>query len=246
MSIKVIIFTPFAHHKTYLDEVLPKLNQDKIYQQISMTKDPKVLSLYLLAISLNEDASGSDKSELYYFDNLDGSNLPKLDSIVYELYDRDVSVLSTGVNPSTIRDYEPWVAMAIVDGVYAGHLYFWSIHSDVYNIMGIRASMKYRNEGSGNMSLILLSAVRRWVIKRNQDAYLRLIAPYPHMKRIAKQLGFVRTTKCFGFIQGRSIGCGPVTNPNEDYSDEGYNLACQVSLELFGEESINYQLVNLT
>lgn len=252
MSIKVLIFQTVLFEHDEVTKVLSDFNQDKIYQSLDEIKNNAILSLYLLAISVNECAGTGNSCELSV-NNLNGQNVSKyqIGKSYAELYDRDVSAI-TSYND---RDYDPYVAVILINDVYAGHVYFWSIDERLWNVMGIRSSLQHQYNRQHRLSntpiaIYLLSAIRQWLVKRRKRAELmRLIAPFPHMAKLAFSFGMVEEANCPNFdedyYEDGYIGDGPITSEDEACCGRGINPSIGVNTPLIDEDLIDYQLIDL-
>jgi hypothetical protein len=256
--IKVIIFQSVAHQQDEALKIISDVNPNNIYNLAHLT-DPSLLSLYLLAISINEcSAINHDQCPLRV-NNLNGDNVRqfKLNQKHYfELYERDVGAFID----QDCGDYDPYVAVMTINDIYVGHVYFWSIEQPIYNVMGIRSSLQNqynRTKGYGSaITIYLLSAIRHWLIDNvtgytgNNDLTLyRLVAPFPHMNKLALRLGMVPEKEHPDydeeFAQDGYIGEGPITCEDEAACGHGSNPIANINEVLNGEDNINYELVDL-
>lgn len=247
-NIKVIIFEVVALDIDEATKVISDLNQERIYR-IGNLSNPTLLTMYLLAISVNECAAINHDQCPIKLDNLDGSNVEQYkQNIKYylELYDRDIAACTMG----DYRDYEPYVAVMTIDDIYVGHTYFWTI-SDIYNIMGIRASLQHQAKKVDRVpvAIHLLSAIRRWLARRYDGMLYRLVAPFSQMTKLALKLGMIEEQDYPGFpsilYEDGYIGEGPITCEDEAVCGRQVNPVSNSNIPLNGENQLSYQLVDL-
>lgn len=244
--IKILI-----HLVEYIDydeafEYLEQLDQDEIYHSLLTTDN---VSLNLLAISINEANSFIGETSEWYLDNLDGSNVKQyvINDFKYyqELYDRDINAI-TSMN----RDYDPYVAIILIDDVYAGHVYFWQTIKPIYNIMGIRSSHQYMFERKNKLNNISITPYLLDSIKETIEngSLMRLVAPFPHMQRLALSLGMIEERLHPEFIEeyddDEYFGDGPITSGEEACCGNGLHPMMSKSTKLHSVLQI-HQIIQL-
>ena len=106
-------------------------------------------------------------------------------------------------NFNNLRIY-PNVFILIIDGIYAGHIYAWTVNNPsgigkVINIVGIRTSIYQllidicglRQRG---VSSIFFDAIRRWTLSNiiDEPSYIRVLQPIEQMPALLTKCGFVQ------------------------------------------------------
>ena len=111
-----------------------------------------------------------------------------------DVYMRDDFLLSDNINALGVY---PNVFMMIIGGMYAGHIYAWTIDS-VTNIIGIRSSFLQILSSKCNLkqtkiTAIFLDAIQKWAVGNSNKSthYLRFLQPLGRLPDLLTKCGFV-------------------------------------------------------
>lgn len=204
----------------YSDEIASYINtlsEEQIYAIFTTATQPDVLTAALLAIykleaTLHASIAGNDSGQPSnsWILNRIRNQCPQqtlqlspaiLDSLS-NVYLRDQLLFQDNINELIIY---PNVFVMIVDQMYAGHVYAWTVDR-VTNIIGIRSSLDqllstHCGMKQPKMTSIFLNAIYTWAVARidntNKDTdlrdhYLRVIQPGGRLPEILEQCGFVK------------------------------------------------------
>lgn len=208
----------------YSDEIagyINSLSQDQIYYLFNNEKGPDVLTAALFAIYKLESnlhtlltqgyPSNESISTSWILDRIQTQcsiQNPKslhlspliLDSLS-NIYLRDQLLFQDNINEMIIY---PNVFVMIVDQMYAGHVYAWTVDR-VTNVIGIRSSI-YQLLGNNcglkqpKIAPIFLNAIYTWAVANINDTnkdtnlrnhYLRIIQPGGRLPEILEGCGFI-------------------------------------------------------
>lgn len=111
-----------------------------------------------------------------------------------DVFLRDDLLFSENLNDIALY---PNVFVLVVNGVYAGHIYAWTIGA-VTNVIGIRTSLTQILAGKCGLKQegvapIFLNAIQKWAVdnSKNPDHYIRIIQPIGPMPKLLIGCGFV-------------------------------------------------------
>jgi hypothetical protein len=227
-TVRVVNFriTPYADD---IAAYINSLTEQNIYSIFDTEKRPDVLTAALFAIYKLESNLHNILTKGYpSIENISSSwlltqiqnqcsislqnrsqqNLPLSLSILESLsyvYLRDQLLFQDNINEMIIY---PNVFVMIIDHMYAGHVYAWTVER-VTNIIGIRSSihqLMINNCGlkQSNIGPIFLNAIHAWAVSNINDEhkdvnlrdhYLRVIQPSGRLPEILEQCGFISTKK---------------------------------------------------
>jgi len=124
---------------------------------------------------------------------------PTILDALKDIHTRDDYLFSRNIDD---LDVYPNVFLLIIDGIYSGHIYAWTINDptknySVTNIIGIRSSvhqimLNKCNLKQQGIATIFLSAIHTWSASTaNSTHYLRVLQPIGPMPKFLQSCGFV-------------------------------------------------------
>lgn len=203
----------------YSDEIasyINSLSEEQIYQIFNnqgITSEILTAALYGIyklesaaknLIRNKNDVSGSYTIQQAELRCPNASKLlnPKILGSLADVYIRDELLFSSNLNELTVY---PNAFVLVVNGVYAGHIYAWTINNPsgvgkVTNVIGIRTSIyqllidlcKLRQSG---VAPIFFDAIRRWALltTNGEPHYIRVLQPIGPMPGLLTKCGFIQT-----------------------------------------------------